>query len=206
MVIDHVVVLARDAEETATALRERHGLGSERGALHLFSGTRNHNVPLEPPTYLEFLTIEDRALAETTEVGRRVLAREATGYGVFAWAVRVDDLEAVSKRLGIEIVDYTTPHGDGTLRGWRSVPGPPHLPFFIDYPNNGDRVGRWRAMYEHVGHTCSPGGFSELTISGDETEMRDWLGPHDLPLRFVPGREGICEARISTAKGDVIIV
>jgi Glyoxalase-like domain len=206
MVIDHVVVLARDAEETATSLREQHGLGSERGALHPFSGTRNHNVPLKPPTYLEFLTIEDRALAKTTEVGQRVLAREARGFGVFAWAVRVDDLEGLSKRLGIEIVDYTIPHGDGTLRGWRSVPGPPHLPFFIDYPNNGDRVGRWRAMYEHVGHTCSPGGFSELTISGDETEMRDWLGPHDLPLRFVPGREGICEARISTAKGDVIIV
>ena len=50
-----------------------------------------------------------------------------------------------------------------------------HLPFFIDYPNNGDRVRRWRAMYERVRHTSAPRGFSELTISGSERAMRDWL-------------------------------
>lgn len=205
MVIDHVVVLGRDASEMARGLREQYGLGSERGTYHPFAGTRNHNVPLKPPAYLEFLTIEDREAAGRTEAGRRVLACEANGYGLFAWAVRVDDLKGVSDRLGIEIVDYTIPHGHRTLRGWRTVTGPPHLPFFIEYPNNGDRVGRWRAMYERVGHTCSPRGFSELTISGDEDELREWLGPHDLPLRFVAGNAGIVEARIATARGDVVI-
>jgi hypothetical protein len=114
-------------------------------------------------------------------------------------------LEAVSKRLAIEIHDYTIPHGDGTLRGWRTVNGPPHLPFFIDYPNNGDRLGRLQALYDRVEHTCSPTGFSELTISGSESEVLDWLGPHDLPLRFVGGQQGIREARITTANGDVVI-
>ena len=56
-------------------------------------------------------------------------------------------------------------------------------------------------MYERVGHTSSPAGYSELTISGSEDEMRDWLGPHDLPLRFVDGRQGVREARIATANG-----
>ena len=119
--------------------------------------------------------------------------------------MRVDDLEAVSKRLDIEIFDYTIPHGDGTLRGWRSVSGPAHLPFFIDYPNNGDRVARWRAAYDRVAHTSSPGGFSQVTISGSESEMLDWLGPHDLPLRFVPGSRGIAEIRIGTPEGDLVI-
>jgi hypothetical protein len=64
-----------------------------------------------------------------------VLACEAAGFGLFAWSVLTDDLEAVSERLSIEIHDYTIPHGDGTLRGWRTVSGPPHLPFFIDYPS-----------------------------------------------------------------------
>jgi len=203
--VDHVVTLVPDAEQAAEELRHRYGLGSERGPYLPFAGTRSHSVPLEPPAYLEFLTIENRQAAESTEAGRRVLARGAAGGGLFSWSVRVDDLEAVSERLGIEIFDYTTPHGDGTLRGWRSVTGPPHLPFFIDYPNNGDRVGRWQALYERVGHTCSPRGFSELTISGSESEMLDWLGPHRLPLRFIEGQQGICEVRIATVTGELVI-
>ena len=162
-------------------------------------------MPLKPPQYLEFLTIENREVAETTKAGRRALACEARGFGLLAWAVLVDDLEAVSDRLGIEIFDHTIPHGDGTLRGWRTVTGPRHLPFFIDYPNNGDRVGRWQAMFDRVGHTCSPSGFSELTISGDEDEMLEWLGPNDLPLRFVDGPLGIREARIATTQGEIVV-
>lgn len=205
MFIDHVVMLVPDAAATAAELRSRHGLGCEEGLYLAIAGTRGYNVPLEPPAYLEFHTIENREVAGATEAGRIALACEAAGFGVFSWSVRVDDLDAVSERLGIEVFDYTIPHGDGTLRGWRAVSGAPHLPFFIDYPNNGDRVGRWRAMYDRVGHSCAPGGFSELTVSGSESEMRDWLGPHRLPLRFVGGRAGIREARIATADGEVVI-
>lgn len=205
MVIDHVVAVVPDAELMATELRDRHGLGSERGPYLAFAGTRGYNVPLLPPSYVEILSIEDREVARTSESGRRALAREAAGYGLLAWAVIVDDLDAVSERLGIEIFDYTVAHGDGTLRGWRAVSGPPHLPFFIDYPNNGDRLDRWQAMYDRCGHTCAPVGFSELTISGSDAEMTAWLGRHDLPLRFVAGRDGIREARIACAHGDVVI-
>jgi hypothetical protein len=205
MVIDHVVMLVPDAARTAKELRSEYGLGCERGPYLAIAGTRGYNVPLEPPAYLEFHTIENRHMAEATEAGRIALACEAAGFGMFSWSVRVDDLDAVSERLGIEIFDYTIPHDDGNLRGWRAVSGPPHLPFFIDYPNNGDRVGRWRAMYERVGHSCAPSGFVELTISGSESEMRDWLGTHHLPLRFVGGRRGICEARIATADGELVI-
>jgi hypothetical protein len=205
MVIDHVVLLVPDAAEAGRELLERHGLGHERGPYQPFAGTRNHMVPLLPPSYLEFLTIEDREAAASTEPGKRVLACEAAGFGLLAWSVLVDDLEAVSNRLDIGIHDYTIDHGDGTLRGWRTVSGPPHLPFFIDYPNNGDRAGRLQALYERVGHRSSPERFCELTISGSDEEMREWLGAHDLPLHFVDGSRGIVEARISTAHGAAVI-
>ena len=205
MVIDHVVTLVPDALQAAKDLRSRYGLGCEPGPYLPFAGTRSHSVPLEPPAYLELLSIENRKAAEATEPGRTVLACEAAGFGLFSWAVLVDDIEAVSERLGIEIFDYTTPHGDGTLRGWRTVSGPPQLPFFIDYPRGGDRLGRWQAMYDRVGHSCAPAGYSELTISGSRSELRDWLGPHELPLQFVGGNRGICEARIARAEGEVII-
>ena len=205
MLIDHVVALVSDAAGFAEELRHRHGLGSEAGPYLPFAGTRGYNVPLVPPAYVEVLQVEDREAASKSESGRRALACEARGGGLLAWAVLVDDLESVSCRLGIEIFDYTIAHGDGTLRGWRAVSGPAHLPFFIDYPNNGDRLGRWQAMYDRVGHRSGPTAFSELTISGSRAEMADWLGPHDLPLRFVGGHDGLCEARIRTALGDVVL-
>jgi hypothetical protein len=205
MVVDHVVLLVPDAAEAARELRERHGLGSERGPYHPFAGTRNHTVPLQAPAYLVFLTIANREAAERTETGRRVLECEAAGFGLLAWAVLVEDLDAVAARLGIEIFDYTIDHGDGTLRGWRTVSGPAHLPFFIDYPNNGDRRGRLQAMYDRVGHTCSPGPFTEVTVAGSEAELGEWLGPNDLPLRVVDGSPGIREARIATVAADIVI-
>jgi hypothetical protein len=205
MLIDHVAVLSRDAEETARELSERSGLGSERGGYLALAGTRVHTVWLEPPQYLEVHVIENRATAEKTSAGRTALAREAAGSKMIGWAVLVDDLEAISRRLGIEIFDYTIPQQDGTLRGWRAVSGAPHLPFFIDYPNNGDRLARMEALYERAGHTSSPTHFSQLTISGSAHELREWLGEHDLPLRFVEGEQGLCEVRIATARGDVVI-
>jgi glyoxalase-like protein len=210
MVIDHVVLLAPDAAAAAAELREQHGLGSERGPLLPFAGTRAYTVPLSPPAYIEILEIEDREAAGGSKSGRDVLACEAAGHGLFAWSVRVADLDALSLRLGTEIFDYTIPHGDGTLRGWRAVARRDEgwrsaVPFFIDYPNNGDRVARWQAMYDRVGHACTPMGVSELTISGSPDELADWLGPHELPLRFISGSAGLVEARIATDAGDVIL-
>jgi Glyoxalase-like domain len=156
MMIDHVAVLVPSAEAKAQEFRECYGLGLDRGAELPLAGTRMHTVWLEPPQYLEFHAIENREVAATTTSGRIALAREAAGFGMLGWAVLVGDLEAVSERLGIAIFDHTIPHGEGTLRGWRAVGGPSHLPFFIDYPNNGDRFGRMKALYDRAGHTCSP--------------------------------------------------
>jgi len=210
MVIDHVAVLVPDAAATVDELRERHGLGSEPGPYLPFAGTRGYMVPLRPPAYLEVLTIEDRAAAEGSVSGRNALACEAAGFGLLAWAVLADDLEAVSQRVGYEIFDYTIEKGDGTLRGWRSVAKrddafPSPLPFFIDYPNNGDRRGRLQAAYDRVGHTSAPTGFCELSVGGSRDDLAHWLGPHDLPLRFVPGEPGPVEVRIATDAGEVVL-
>jgi Glyoxalase-like domain len=205
MIIDHVVFVVRDPVKAAQELFERHGLGSERGDYHTFSGTRNWSVPLTPLTYLELLSIEDRTVAEGSEVGRQVIAREEAGGGLVAWAVLVDDVTVVSERLGIDIFDYTIVDDNGTLRGWRSVTGPPHLPFFIVWPNSEGRLQRWEQKYRRVGHTSAPIGFSELTISGTATEIRDWLRPHQLPLGYVAGKEGLVEARIATPTGEIVI-
>jgi catechol 2,3-dioxygenase-like lactoylglutathione lyase family enzyme len=205
MGIDHVAMLVPDASRATAELRRRYGLGSERGMFYERAGTRHWFVPLEPPQGLEVLEIEDREAALRGPDGATVLACEARGFGLFSWCVLVDNLERVSERLGIPIFDYTLPQPDGTLRGWRTVSGPKHLPFFIDYPNNGDRTGRMRAMYERVAHDSAPSAFSGLTVRGTQEEHLEWLGPHDLPLHFEGGEPGVVEARIATRRGAVVI-
>lgn len=135
-----------------------------------------------------------------------MLECEAEGFGFLTWAVRVDNLDAVSERVGIEIFDYTVPHADGSLRGWRSVTDGADLPFFIDYPNNGDRIGRWRAMYQRVRHTSHPGDVIELTLGdGPEDDVRQWLGSNALPLRFEPGRAGVHRVLIEGAPEPIVL-
>jgi hypothetical protein len=204
-VIDHVVWLVPDAEATLAELRTRHGLGHRRSMYYPRAGTQHYTVPLEPPAYFEILEIVNREAAENGDVGPQVLDCEARGYGLFTWAVLVDDVEPVAERLGLPIDDYTLAQPDGTLRGWRTVDGPWRLPFFIDYPNNGNRSERLDIQYAEAEHTSAPTHFTALHIEADEAEMNEFLGPHDLPLRYRPGNGGIYAAEFATADGVVRI-
>jgi hypothetical protein len=204
-VIDHVCWLVPDGQVTADALRREQGLGSERGMYYPRAGTQHWFVPLEPPAGLELLEVVDREAAHTGDAGAQVLACEARGFGLFSWAVLVEDLDAVAARLGLPVDDYTLPQPDGTLRGWRTVSGPWHLPFFIDYPRNGDRSGRLREMYARVDHRCAPSAFTSLEVEADVAELDAWLGPHDLPLRVRPGTRGLVAATIATSRGEVTV-
>jgi hypothetical protein len=205
VLIDHVCWLVPDAAATTRSLDADLGLAVEVGMYYPLAGTQHYNVWLQPPQLLEFMTITDREAAARSASGRAVLACEARGYGLFSWAVLVDDLESVSARLDIQIVDYTVPHGDGTLRGWRTVSGPDHLPFFIDYPNNGDRADRIQTAFARAGHRCSPTHFSALTVRGSEREMLRWLGPNRLPIHFESGEGGIVAAEIASGAGPLLI-
>lgn len=169
------------------------------------AGTQHCVVPLLPPQCLEFMTIVNRQDATSGDVGGEVLAAEAAGGGLFAWAVLVEDLDATARRHGLDIDDYTLPQPDGTLRGWRTASGPSHLPFFIDYPNNGNRSDRLMAGYERVGHTCCPTSFTRLVVEGDAEELLDWIGPNELPVEHVPGSRGLTSAEIGTSYGAVSV-
>lgn len=204
MQIDHLCWFVDDPEATQVALR-REGLGCERGMYYPRAGTQHWLVPLFPPQCLEFMAIVNRADAAVGDVGPATLAAEEAGGGLFAWAVLVSDLEGIAARHGLPIDDYTLPQPDGTLRGWRTATGPAHLPFFIDYPNNGNRTERLADLYGRAGHACAPTHFSRLVIEGDPAEMNEWLGPHDLPLTYMDGTRGLVSAEIATARGSVLV-
>ncbi len=203
--IDHVTSVVEDPVAACHQLREKHGIGSERSGYLEYAGARSWLVPLQPPSYLELLSIEDETAALKSAVGSQLLERRKRGGGLVAWSVLVNDLKRVSDRLDLPIFDYTKTDDEGVVRGWRSVTGPPHLPFFIEYGGPDARFIRMRDIYQRVGHRTAPTAFSQLTISGSENELLEWLGPHRLPLRFVAGSDGLVEARIATTAEDVVL-
>ncbi len=204
MQIDHVCWLVEDPDKTLAELASM-GLGALKGMYYKEGGTQHWNVWLSPPQYLEFMSIVNREDAAKGSAGSAILGCEQRGFGLFWWAVLVDNLEEISERLGITINDYTLKQPDGTLRGWRTVTGPEHLPFFIDYPNNGNREERLRAMRDQAGHKRLPTHFSKLVIQGSKKEMDEWLGPNELPLEYTAGTAGIVAAEIATNSGAIVI-
>ncbi|HEU0132170.1 MAG TPA: VOC family protein [Mycobacteriales bacterium] len=205
LAFDHATFITPDAAATAAAWRERHGIGTRRNGYLPHLGARSWPVPLAPPSYLELLDVEDEDVAASTPLGQRVLALRDAGGGPIAWCVRVADLEAVARRLGLKVFQGATEAERGTL-GWASASGPDHLPFFIAYGGDEDaRVGRWHEGYALAGHESAPGEVTRINVAGSPEEYAEWLGPHDLPLRFVDGPPGLVAVAVATARGEVEI-
>ena len=194
VVVDHV-----------TFVGEPHvpdGFGAPRPSGYLAHlGARSHSLPLAPPAYLEWLVVDDPTVAARTETGRRVLATR----GIVAWTVRVNDIEAVSRRVGVPVFAGTTLiEHTGVVRRWWTVTGSLDLPVFIAYDGPPEeRVARWQAYYDDIGHACAPRGISRVEVGGDADELAAWLGPHDLPVAVVGGPPGILAVYVETATGVV---
>lgn len=204
--VDHVTLVTTDGEAMARRFRERHGLGSFGGAYLDHLGAWTASVPLTPPQYLEWLTVDDRAVAGRTDTGRRILAAADAGVEVTAWTVLVDDVEAAARRVGVDVFEGTTRTYQGLVRKWWTVTGPPHLPIMIQYEGPEEaRLARWEGAFERAGHVGDPGGFTRIEVGGTKAELDDWLGPHGLPVAFVEGPPGIQAAHIQTARGPLVL-
>src|SRR5439155_12531698 len=88
--LDHVVLLARDVDTSAARLAEQFGLASCEGGTHP-GGTRTRIVPLQPPHYLELLSVTRNGEAPLASWLASQL--DERGDHVAAWTVRTYDIE-----------------------------------------------------------------------------------------------------------------
>jgi hypothetical protein len=165
-------------------------------------GTRNATVPLQPPQYCELVAVDD----PEGEWGAALSATLGDGDRLIGWAVRPDDLDGVARRLGVEPTEGTTEFEDGTVSWWRMVGDPlSPLPFFVSSPVGPARTARHRVVYERAQHDRRAERFAWLEVGGDERELREWLGPNELPIRYVGGERGIRAAAIATGDGGIVL-
>jgi glyoxalase-like protein len=172
--IDHVIYAAADLDEAAARIERELGLAVHGGGRHEGLGTHNRIVPLGGG-YLELLSVADRDEAAGSDLGRALLARD--GDGLCGWAVAVDDVEPVARRLGTPVTTIRRSGLSARLTGVAEAMREPFLPFFISRDHDSPDPGAG----------SDAGGITWLEIAGDAARLERWLDFAGLPIRTVDG-------------------
>ncbi|QGN33837.1 VOC family protein [Microlunatus sp. Gsoil 973] len=214
MELDHLSFACGHEGLAETADRLGRSLGAEfvDGGFHPRFGTRNRILPLADGTYLEVVEVLDHPAADKVPFGQAVRARSEAGGGWLGWAVRVDDLAPIEKRLGRAAVPggRHVPNGDELTWqqiGIKGLQSDPQLPFFLKWTSD---------MALHPSNSASTDPKIKLLgleIAGDPDRVDDWLGGHadtvltDFEIKWIApnGQPGILAATFATPEGEVRI-
>jgi hypothetical protein len=206
--IDHVIYAVDDLDGAGASLFDREGLASVPGGRHEGWGTANRIVPLGE-SYLELITVVDVDEAEASEFGRAVRRALTEDHPLVGWVLATDDIDAVARRLDLDVERKSRETSDGETLSWRlagleRAMENGELPFFV----------QWDVPPEHhpggaeVSHEADPGGIAWVEVCADDgDEVREWLGEDakDLPVRITDGDPSIAAAAIDTGGGEIVL-
>jgi hypothetical protein len=151
--IDHIVVAVSDLDAAAAKLTDRVGIAATGGGRHPQYGTVNRLAWLGD-TFVELVTVVDRALAEQSWLGRPTLAAMDRGLDAFVtWALSTDDIDGDVGALRAQGAAIDDPdagervRADGRVVRWhlalRPTIGPDQPPFLIEHDLTG---AEWTAF------------------------------------------------------------
>jgi len=196
--LDHIVVAVRDLDSAAEYLQREHGLASYVGGSHPPWGTANRIVPLGD-SYLELIAVVDEPIAATSDVGRWVADGASSRGSPIGWAVRPDNLDVTSRRLGLTAQKGSRTTPDGATVRWRMAgierALSDHLPWFIEWND--------AAMYPGFAETAVDARVVRIELEEDAARLDAWLGEHALPLEIRPGGRGITAVVLDGPRGTV---
>jgi hypothetical protein len=208
--LDHVVYVVENLDTAVAEIERTYGVVSLPGGIHP-EGTTNRVVPLRGSQYFEFITAHDREACEKDEIGRQVLSVMAQGGGLRWWSLRTDRIESLASRSGLELVPGTIQDPDGTIRDLGpSLDAPDDhngaLPFFSQYAEDlTERAAVWDERFERAAHPSGAAALAWVEVAVDESILRDWVGGAFVPVRTVPGDEGIKAVGLTCANGEIVI-
>jgi hypothetical protein len=199
--IDHLVIAVADPDDAVTRLAGIVGPMPSGGGRHEALGTFNRLVWLGD-SYLEFIGVFDRGLAERSWVGRPVLRALQSGGGFATWAIATDDLDADLTALRPGSSDFGDPRpgerrrADGALVRWRLAArdelGPGEPPFLIEHD---ETAAEWTPAdrAERATEAKRPGGsvrLEALELPVDDPNLASQRLGRSVGLRFRPSLTG----------------
>jgi hypothetical protein len=205
--MDHVIYAVDDLDAAGAGLFDREGLASVPGGRHQGWGTHNRIVPLGD-TYLELIAVADVEEAEGSDFGRAVRRALTEDHALVGWVVATDEIDAVAKRLDLEVEEKSRETADGSELRWR-VAGIERamktgaLPFFVQW----DVPDEQRPGAADARHEAEVEGIAWVEVQTDDKDaVEEWLGDdHDLPVRVTDGDPGLAAAAISTGGGEIVL-
>lgn len=93
-VFDHVIIVVRDLDAGAEALRREFGLVAAAGGIHPGVGTGNRIAPVQGG-YVELMGIVNAEQARESWLGQKVTASLDAGCALFDWMMRTKSVEGV---------------------------------------------------------------------------------------------------------------
>lgn len=205
--IDHVVLAVADLEKASDQLAGEHGLGSYPAPPPAGSiGLGGRIVPCGSG-YLQLLAVQDHAGATGHSLGAAVVAALEEGRLLVSWAVATDQIEAFSRRNGLDPTSDEVRAADGALLRRRVLGAEVALGGVLPAVVSWDDPEKGHPERQPVGHRVDPIGITCLELAAQATRLRSWLGPavHDLPIKICRGAGGLHAVTVATAAGDLNI-
>ena len=203
--MDHLVFGVSDLQHGIDLIEQRTGVRARFGGRHQGRGTHNALMGLGERQYLEIIA-PDPEQAGTLPTMFPHLAN-LTEPQFIAWAVAVDDIEAIASKARAahyqlrEPVNGSRMRPDGKMLTWRSLviaaPAIPLVPFFI----------QWGRDTPHPSQDAPPGcKLTSLAIEHPEADrIQAMLQTLGVDVKVVPGAHPRLRAQLQTPAGAVEI-
>jgi len=201
MPLDHGLIAVTDLSAAAMRFEVMYELASIEGGRHPEWGTANRIVPLGD-TYLELIAVVDEIEAAGSVFGQWVAAAATEGGHLLGWAVRTDDLDTTSMRLGLTPLSGSRVGRDGKTLRWRTAgveqaAGDPALPFFIEWAPGSTLPGH-APRHPRV-------SMSQLAIRDDVQRVLSWVGDNSLPISVEAGPSAIIGLFLDGPDGRIVL-
>lgn len=202
--LDHVLIAVADLTAAASLVEARYGLTSIEGGHHPGWGTANRIVPLGA-AYLELVAVVDHEQARESTFGNWVALAASEPSRPLGWAVRTEDLDAVTNRLRLTAEGGSRVTREGRRVRWRlagvdQAAATPVLPFFIEWARETRAPGSAPVL-----HAAGDVAIQELQLTGDARHLAAWLGEHRIPLAVLPGEPALTAVVLAVAGGQIVL-
>ncbi len=210
MRLDHVsyAVSHHELVDTVQRLGQQLGGSFVDGGRHPRFGTQNFVLPIEGGCYVEVVAALDHPASDKAPFGQAVKARADAGGGWLGWAVAVDDIADIERRLGRLSVDGHRRRPDGFDLTWKQIGvadliADPSLPFFLQWTSDPAEHPSLAGPVHVAAVACE--------VAGDADRVREWLGGsivspfESTSIQWVDSEDnGLIAVHFRTADGDIV--
>ena len=172
MRLDHVSYVASHDQisDVVNRIGSQIGTAFIDGGIHPKFGTRNFTAPLLNGQYIEVVCPMDHPATDATPFGKAVKNKAIQGGGWLSWAIAIDDVSVIEKRLGRNAVNGLRKKPNGSELTWKQIGilatlEDAQIPFFVEWVSN-----------NHPSSDGTPvAKINKIELVGEEKSVLDWI-------------------------------